>query len=189
MKTYATLFSLALVSLFLATNSFARGLISGKEEPFPKNWCMKEEWCSPQQHELWAKFSVANAPALDIPTVISGSCFHGGSNVDPNHEHHAGFVFTNWADHNQVFGRFSYFAESNPYINFDVKTAENKWFEKDDHKLLKHEDYWVASMGTELTPVHLWYRQGSDGKIYLAYFIGSSGLMRFALCEMEAHKN
>jgi hypothetical protein len=153
---------------------------------FPAEVC-NSDVCSSQQQEILAEMLRAkrNISSFKTPSFYSGPCFWRGL-YDPTVEHHGGFLI--YAKEGEMYqtGRFSFFADQNPYRDYSIEEAIEAIGLSAKRPVEHHKDYTYhdALPGSD-NPVWYWSRSSSDSQyLYLMAFWGNNHL---ALCKLERH--
>ena len=95
----------------------------------PSDVCF--EHCGARQLQMWERFERGRAPDLSaLPKVYAGVCHVLGGDINPQREHHVGFLFdrANENENRSEGGgtlnmRFSFFTPAQPYDEFTAAAA------------------------------------------------------------------
>lgn len=115
-----------------------------QEECYPNACGQKGQYCQTPALKIWHKFcESAGHAARPVSGVYSGICFHEADNRDPFYPHHGVVLIDNVNGKRHFGGEFSFFAETNPYRELDVKAARTRmpWFYAADHEIRWKNDH------------------------------------------------
>ena len=127
--------------------------ISNQDGCFP-NACGKNgEYCKSPSLKIWRDYCESNGlKAISASGVYSGVCFHEAANRDPFYPHHGVVLIDKMKSKYHFGGEFAFFADGNPYENFDVKEAKSKmpWFYAEDHEIKWNKDHARVLLNPEM---------------------------------------
>ena len=180
----AILFGLTTIML-LAGSAFADGV------GLPTNVC--HDFCGPRQQQLWARFEQGQSPDLTVlPRVYAGVCHVLGHNINPDREHHVGFMIDNFIIDNSMADnsgrhnlrlRFSFFTATQPYDELDAAQAREN-FNDPVLPLSVHDGYAYAEVSDRRFYARYWFRRERERMLLVSYF----GDRVTILCDAAANR-
>ena len=167
----------------LAGSAFADGV------GLPTNVC--HDFCGPRQQQLWARFEQGQSPDLAVlPRVYAGVCHVLGHNINPEREHHVGFIIdnstvNNSGDRHQLRLRFSFFTAMQPYDELDAAQAREN-FNDPVLPLSVHDGYAYAEVSDRRFFARYWFRRDRERErmLLVSYF----GDRVTILCDAAANR-
>ncbi len=150
----------------------------------PRNVC--HDTCGPRQHTIWTRFERGEGLNLAaLPGVYAGVCHVLGDRIDPDREHHVGFLLARDADRYQLHLRFSFFTDLQPYDELDAAQAM-KVFGVPVLPLTVHDEYAYAEVSSRRFFARYWLRRGRDSErvLLVSYF----GDQISILCDAGANR-
>ena len=182
LKNAAAAVLLGLMTLMpLAGSAFADGV------GLPTNVC--HDFCGPQQQQMWARFEQGQSPDLAVlPRVYAGVCHVLGHNINPEREHHVGFMIdnstvNNSGDRHQLRLRFSFFTAMQPYDELDAAQARES-FNDPVLPLSVHDGYAYAEVSDRRFFARYWLRRERERMLLVSYF----GDRVTILCDAAANR-
>ena len=176
MKRASTLFFLLMIAAS-ATAVLEIGL--------PTSIC-SENFCGPRQERIWNRFQAFSGLDYEhTPGMYSGVCYHKSPGLDGNRVHHGGILIDGAKDRLFFDGRFSFYAEDNPYTHLSVHKARQR-FDKlfhPTHELEVSRTFAYVDLRDNFVSRRYWFRQGprSEALVLVGYF----GPVHTILCELE----
>jgi len=176
MKRASTLFSLLMI---------AASATAVPEIGLPTSIC-SENFCGPRQERIWNRFQAFSGLDYEhTPGMYSGVCYHKSPGLDGNRVHHGGILIDGAKDRLFFDGRFSFYAEDNPYTHLSVHKARQR-FDKlfhPTHELEVSRTFAYVDLRDNLVSRRYWFRQGprSEALVLVGYF----GALHTILCELE----
>ena len=185
-KDAAAAVLLGLMTLMpLAGSAFADGV------GLPTNVC--HDFCGPQQQQMWARFEQGQSPDLAVlPRVYAGVCHVLGHNINPEREHHVGFIIDNFIVDNSTVNnsgghqlrlRFSFFTAMQPYDELDAAQAREN-FNDPVLPLSVHDGYAYAEVSDRRFYARYWFRRERERMLLVSYF----GDRVTILCDAAANR-
>ncbi|MBX3039360.1 MAG: hypothetical protein KF789_01470 [Bdellovibrionaceae bacterium] len=176
------------VSMLMAGNAFADFL------PNEVNLC-SGGGCTPKMQEIQNSFSSGTEfnPLLAGPTAsYSGSCYYMMRSINPNQEHHGGFILWRNEDDAMHFnGVFHFFAKSDPY---EGMTGEEMFKQIRSRSTTPHPVREETTQGhvliaSESANLHYWMRTNADGsEMYLLSLWDFKGApSNSSFCNLRRH--
>ena len=152
----------------------------------PSNVC--HDFCGPRQHQLWARFEQGHGLDLHrgaLPRVYAGVCHVLGDNVNPEREHHVGFMIDGRNGHHQLHLRFSFFTDAQPYDALDAEQASAS-FGAPILPLSVHDGYAFAEVTGRRFFARYWLRRDRERErtLLVSYF----GDRITILCDAAANR-
>ena len=160
----------------------------------PTNVC--HDFCGPQQQQMWARFEQGQSPDLAVlPRVYAGVCHVLGHNINPEREHHVGFMIDNSTinnstvdnsgDRHQLRLRFSFFTAMQPYDELDAAQAREN-FNDPVLPLSVHDGYAYAEVSDRRFFARYWFRRDRERErmLLVSYF----GDRVTILCDAAANR-
>jgi len=176
MKRASTLFSLLMI---------AASATAVPEIGLPTSIC-SENFCGPRQERIWNRFQAFSGLDYEhTPGMYSGVCYHKSPGLDGNRVHHGGILIDSAKDRLFFDGRFSFYAEDNPYTHLSVHKARQR-FDKlfhPTHELEVSRTFAYVDLKDNFVSRRYWFRQGprSEALVLVGYF----GPVHTILCELE----
>jgi len=176
MKRASTLFFLLMIAAS-ATAVLEIGL--------PTSIC-SENFCGPRQERIWNRFQAFSGLDYEhTPGMYSGVCYHKSPGLDGDRVHHGGILIDGAKDRLFFDGRFSFYAEDNPYTHLSVHKARQR-FDKlfhPTHELEVSRTFAYVDLRDNFVSRRYWFRQGprSEALVLVGYF----GPVHTILCELE----
>ncbi|MGR3984233.1 MAG: hypothetical protein OD817_03075 [Gammaproteobacteria bacterium] len=129
--------------------------------------------CGARQMRLWERFERGGGLDLAaLPKVYAGVCHVLGDGIDPEREHHVGFLFAqSGGAARSVNMRFSFFTPSQPYDKFNAAAARAH-FGAPTLPLSAHAAYAYAEADSGRFLARYWFRReaGSERVLLVSYF-------------------
>ena len=141
--------------------------------------------CSPAAKQIAEQYFTASA-VDEAPTQVLfvGSCYMVNGDLAPDHEHH-GYVFLQkQKDLTWMSGEFSFFAETNPYLNLTLEELSKK-HESDNKYLLVSEQNRSRVIMNEDPPWLYFMRQKGDQ----LFVVGLWGIRQSLICQMSLRQS
>ncbi|WP_423906867.1 hypothetical protein [Candidatus Spongiihabitans sp.] len=156
----------------------------------PTNVC--HDFCGARQQRIWARFERGEGLELaTLPSVYAGVCHVFGDNINPDREHHVGFLIDHGAvdhgavDHSTVDNdtvghgsphklrlRFSFFTSAQPYGELDAAQAED-YFGAPVLPLGVYQGYAYAEANSLRFLSRYWFRRDRDlDRVLLVSYFG-----------------
>lgn len=145
---------LALIGLFfffISTPLIARDL--------PKNVCYQNR-CSEAQLKIWEDFQNGTGfNKEEMNGLYSGACYHLSSRYDNKHPHYAVVLIQSKNNESFFAGRFSFFANPNPYANWNEEDARAQFPQifQEKKKLKHYENYAFIDLNPNEVPLLLYW--------------------------------
>lgn len=152
--------------------------------PLPQNFCYSG--CTPEQQELWARFSASDAfHAIRKPTMYSGPCYHLTRMYNGSDAHFAGVLIDVDAKGAPTFsGIFSFFAP-NRYSTWSLAEARTKLKRAHPMELGASEAFIDTNPGGE-TMMYYWLRdEEQTGSLLM---IATWGIHHQLFCELTPNE-
>lgn len=140
------------------------------------------DFCGPQQQQMWARFERGESLDLTaLPKVYAGVCHVLGNNINPEREHHVGFMIDKDGGHHNLRLRFSFFTSAQPYANLTAGQAR-EIFGAPVLPLWVHENYVYAEVVGRRFFARYWLRRERARTLLISYF-GDRGII---MCDAGA---
>ncbi len=148
----------------------------------PTNVC--HDFCGPRQAQIWSRFERGESPDFGgLPRVYAGFCHVLGSNVNPDREHHVGFMVADEGGHHKLYLRFSFFTAVQPYDELTAAQARER-FVAPVLPLSVHDGYAYAEIADRRFFARYWLRRDRDRTLLISYF----GHRITILCDAGANR-
>ena len=136
----------------------------------PANIC--HDSCGPRQHQMWSRFERGESPDISVlPRVYAGVCHVFGNNVNPDREHHVGFMIDadNDTGEHRLHLRFSFFTPRQPYDKLTAEQARES-FDAPVLPLSVHDGYAYAEVIDQWFFARYWLRRDRERTLLVIYF-------------------
>lgn len=150
----------------------------------PTNVC--HDFCGPRQQHMWARFEQGQSPDFAVlPKVYAGVCHVLGNNINPEREHHVGFMIDNGTGRHKLRLRFSFFTAMLPYDELDAAQARES-FGDPVLPLAMHDGYAYAEVTDRRFFARYWFRRDRERErtLLVSYF----GDRVTILCDAAANR-
>ncbi len=153
----------------------------------PTNVCRD---CGARQQHIWTRFEQGEGVDLTgLPRVYAGVCHVFGDHIDPDREHHVGFLFDSDSDdseRHELRLRFSFFTAAQPYDKLDA-TQARAHFGTPALPLAAYRGYAYTEIVDHRFFARYWFRRARNPErvLLVSYF----GDLVTVLCEAAENRD